>query len=66
MRWTDSDGHGQVANTLKKRDVVTYSEIYGMSWDGITTGMEVSTAGVPVYDKRDTDRWVFLGMRLDA
>jgi len=50
-------------NTRKKRDLVTYSEIYEMSWgDGANGGMEVTTASVPVYDKRDASRWAFLGV----
>ena len=42
-------------------EVVTYSEIYGMSWDGVTTGMDVATASVPVYDTTDKTRYKFLG-----
>jgi len=49
-------------NTLKKRDSVTYSEIYELSWDGVTSGMEITTASVPVYDKSDRTRWKFLGV----
>jgi len=49
-------------NTMNKRDIVTYSEVYGSSWDGKSEGMETTTASVPVYDKTDPQRWKFLGV----
>jgi len=49
-------------NTLKQRDRITYSEIYPLSWDGVTPGMEITTASVPVYDKSNSARWAFLGV----
>ena len=52
----------QTKNALKKRELVTYTEIYGTSWDGVSQGMNVATAAVPVYDKNETDRWRFLGV----
>ena len=52
----------QTKNTLKQRELVTYSEIYGASWDGVTEGMETTTASLPIYDKSDPNRWKFLGV----
>ena len=52
----------QTKNALKKRNVLAFSEVYGTSWDGVTTGMDVATAGMSVYDKSDANRWKFLGV----
>jgi len=52
----------QTKNTLKKRELVTYTEVYGMTWDGVSEGQETTTASLPIYDKSDQDRWKFLGV----
>ena len=45
LDWSFTDIHTrsahQTKNTVKKREMITYSEIYGASWDGVTEGMEV-------------------------
>ena len=47
----------QVTNSIFKRDVVSFSEIY----EGTNFKMDMTTASVSVYDKSDPDRWKMLG-----
>ena len=48
----------QTVNAKTRREVVSYSEIY----EGANFPMRMTTAAVPIYDKRDSSRWKFLGV----
>ncbi len=47
----------QVTNSIFKREVVSFSEIYESS----TFKMDMTTASIAVFDKTDESRWKILG-----
>jgi hypothetical protein len=49
--------HAQVTNSIFKREVVSFSEIYEAS----TFKMDMTTASISVFDKTDESRWKMLG-----
>ena len=48
----------QASNAILKRDVVTFAEVY----TGRNVQTSLTTAAVPIYDKRNPSRWKLLGV----
>ena len=48
----------QVSSSISKRENASFSEIY----EGTNFPMRMTTAAVPIYDKRESNRWKLLGV----